>query len=130
MEISVKWTGNGMEHIASGEDVPAITIDGNRQAGPSPMVLLLYAVAACSAMDVVDILAKKRAPAETLTVTALGTRAEGKAGRPWQQIHITFKSPGADPVHLQRAADLSIEKYCSVAMNLRPTTEITYSIEV
>lgn len=95
------------------------------------MVLLLYAAASCSAIDVVDILAKKRTPAESLTVTAQGTRAEGKAGRPWKSIHLTFIAKGhPDITQVEKAVVLSLDQYCSVALNLRPTTEITYSIEV
>lgn len=131
MEIVVTWTGEGMVYTGAGADAPAITIDGMRQAGPSPMLLLLHAVAACSAIDVVDILEKKRTPITGLTVTAKGQRAEGKAGRPWKEIHLQFVAEGNITLEqVEKAIVLSLEKYCSVALNLKGVTQISHSAQV
>ena len=126
MEITLDWTQAGMQYAANGGGAPEMRIDGHRETGPSPMQMLLYAVAACSAIDVVDILEKRRQPLKNLRVRATGIRAEGKAGRPWKQIHLIFEVGGEiEAMQIERAITLSLEKYCSVALNLRPTTDIT-----
>lgn len=127
MDITLDWTQEGMQYAANGGGAPEIRIDGHRETGPSPMQMLLYALAACSAIDVVDILEKRRQALKSLRVRATGIRAEGKAGRPWKKIHLKFEVGGEiEASQTERAILLSLEKYCSVALNLRPTTEITW----
>lgn len=99
--------------------------------GMKPSELLLVAVASCTAVDVVNILEKKRTPLNSLEINVTG---EQDANPPWpyRLIHIHFKLQGVDLTGkaVEQAIKLSEEKYCSVAATLRPTAKITTSFEI
>lgn len=99
--------------------------------GIKPSELLLIAVAACSAVDVVEILTKKRMPLTSLEITTSG---EQDADPPWtfRKIHMHFRVSGKNLTAqaLTQAIALSEEKYCSVAATLRSTAEITTAFEI
>lgn len=96
-------------------------IDGAGQTAQSPPDALLSALATCSGVDVVDILAKRRTPVEKLTVDVEATR---RANPPRRFVHIrlTFAVDGAGiaRTHAERAVRLAFETYCSVAASLAP----------
>jgi putative redox protein len=104
--------------------------DSNR--GPGPMELLLVALGACSATDVVGILKKKRQSLTGLAVELAGERAP-EPPRVWTKIKIHFRvtGKGIDPRAVAHAIDLSRSKYCSVAATLAKTAQIdwTHAIE-
>lgn len=93
--------------------------------------LLVIALCACSAYDVVDILQKQRVQITGLTVTA---DAEQAPEPPWPfvRIHLHYAVAGhdLDPNKVARAIKLSEEKYCSVAATIRGVTQITHDFEV
>lgn len=99
--------------------------------GMKPSELLLVAVASCTAVDVVDILAKKRLTLEGLEISVSG---EQDADPPWtfRKIHMRFCLRGKDLTEkaVAQAIQLSEEKYCSVASTIRPTAEVTYEFEI
>jgi putative redox protein len=99
--------------------------------GMKPSELLLVALASCTAVDVVDILAKKRTPLESLEIAATGQQ---DADPPWafRKIHLkyTVKGKGLTPKNVQAAISLSEEKYCSVAATVRGVAEITTEFEI
>jgi putative redox protein len=99
--------------------------------GAKPSDLLLLGLASCTAVDVVEILAKKRQPVSHLTIQVAG---EQDADPPWafRKVHIKYILQGAQ---LQEAAvlqaiQLSEGKYCSVAATIRGVAEITTSFEI
>lgn len=96
-----------------------------------PSDLLLVALSACTAVDVVDILAKKRTPVSGLEITASG---EQDANPPWafRKIHLKYQLSGENltPKNVAQAIQLSEEKYCSVAATLRGVAEITTEFEI
>ncbi len=96
-------------------------MDGSGKTGQSPPDALLSALASCSAVDVVDILGKRRTPAERLIVDVEGRRRD-EPPRRFEHITLTFRLDGAgiDRVHAERAVQLAFEKYCSVAASLAP----------
>ncbi len=99
-------------------------------AGLKPSDLLLLAVASCSTYDVVMILAKQREPLEDLEVTCTG---EQESDPPYQftSIHLHYKAKGpVSPKKLERAIQLSEEKYCSVTNTLKSSVKITSDYEV
>jgi putative redox protein len=100
---------------------PVALIDGDAHAGQSPPDALLSALATCSAIDVVDILAKRRTPVERLTVDVAGERRES-APRRFVHLTLTFTvdGQGVEALHAERAVALAFEKYCSVAASLAP----------
>lgn len=100
-------------------------------AGTKPSDLLLMAVASCSAFDVVEILTKQREPLEDLKVICTGDQ---KSDPPYTftciQIHYQVRGK-INKDKLERAIQLSEEKYCSVVSTLRPGVPIVsdYQIE-
>ena len=99
--------------------------------GMKPSELLLVALGSCTAVDVVDIMAKKRQPLSSLNIQVSG---EQDANPPWpyRKIHIRYIVSGKNIVEkdLAKAIELSDEKYCSVAATLKGIAEITSSYEI
>jgi putative redox protein len=99
--------------------------------GIKPSDLLPIAVASCTAVDVVEILAKKRTPISYLEISATG---EQETEGPWtfRKIHLHFKLKGKNLTDktVEQAIQLSQEKYCSVAATIRPTAQITSDFEI
>lgn len=111
----------------------SITIDtkSDRHSAPTPMELLLIAVGSCTAVDVVSILEKKRQIVTDYKVEVTGERRE-EHPRAFTKIHVHHIVYGRDvsAQAVERAIELSDEKYCSVAATVRPTAEITTSFEI
>ena len=98
---------------------PTARFDGGGETGQTPPDALLSALATCSAVDVVDILAKRRTPVEALSIDTTFTR-RSEAPRRFEHVVLTFRVDGAgiERVHAERAIQLAFEKYCSVAASL------------
>jgi putative redox protein len=99
--------------------------------GIKPSELLLIALASCSSVDVVEILAKKRL---TLTHLEISSSAEQDQDPPWtfRKIHMHYKIAGKNLTEkaVAQAIQLSEEKYCSVAATIRATAHITTDFEI
>jgi putative redox protein len=99
--------------------------------GMKPSELLLVAVGSCTAVDVVNILEKKRFQLNSLEINV---SAEQDDDPPWtfRKIHIHYKIQGAELTDkaVEQAIQLSEEKYCSVSATVRATAEITTSYEI
>lgn len=99
--------------------------------GIKPSDLLLVALAACTAVDVVDILSKKRIPLESLLIESSG---EQDADPPWtfRKLHLKYilKGKGLNARNVEQAIKLSEEKYCSVAATVRATASVDYEFEI
>lgn len=107
-------------------------LDGEGQ-GPSPMQALLVSLAACSAMDVVSILEKKRQKVASYSVVAEGERPPaGEFPRGFTKIVMrhTLTGEDIDPLAVERAVQLSDEKYCSVAASLKAGVQISSVWEI
>jgi putative redox protein len=102
-------------------DGPVARLDGSGQSGQSPPDALLSALAACSGIDLVDILAKRRTPVERLVIDVEGERRETMPRR-FLRLRISYyvDGSGIEAVHAERAVALAFEKYCSVAASLAP----------
>jgi len=124
----VRWIG-GMQFMARPGDEGCALIMGD--GGVSPMQLLLLSAAGCTSYDVVMILKKMRQPIEGLEVEVSGERSE-EHPRVYTEVHLHYKIYGdLEDGKVKRAIELSQEKYCSVAAQLRKGgTEITYSYEI
>jgi putative redox protein len=122
--IRATWAG---EHrFDTGRpDGPVARLDGSAHTGQSPPDALLSALAACSGIDLVDILAKRRTPVERLTIDVEGHRRE-EMPRRFLVLRITYAldGPGIEAVHAERAVALAFEKYCSVAATIAPDTVV------
>ncbi|MBV8389852.1 MAG: OsmC family protein [Mucilaginibacter sp.] len=92
---------------------------GGLNYGVRPMQSLLMALGGCSAIDVISILKKQRQDVVDYKMTISGEREKGKEPSLWQTIHVKFQLYGdIDKDKAERAVDLSINKYCSVAATL------------
>jgi putative redox protein len=127
----VKWIA-GEEFVAkmpSGHLVP-FDADRKHNAAPGPMEMLLGALGACTSVDVVMILAKKRQRLTSLEVVVSGERAS-EPPTVWTKIDLVYRLSGSVEEKAARdAIELSQMKYCSVAAMLRKTAEITYRFEI
>jgi putative redox protein len=107
-----------------------MTLDSGSVEGPSPMQALGFALAGCMAMDVVHVLKKGRHDLRGLKVGLVGERAPEEPRR-FTRVEMQFTVAGDVPAApIQRAIDLSREKYCSVWHSLRQDLELHVSFTV
>ena len=127
-EIRLEWIDDLRFEGHAGAQV--IAIDGDGQQGTSPVDLLLEAVGACTAADVVDILKKGRQELRSMSVDVVGTRRD-EPPKYVKHLRMKFRIRGdVDAAKAQRAVDLSLEKYCSVFHSLRMDLLIDTDIEI
>jgi hypothetical protein len=85
----------------------------------------------CSAIDLISILRKQREPLNDLKITVTGEREQGVVPALYTEVHAHFKLFGdINPDKAERAVQLSVEKYCSVAKTLEKTAVVTHSFEI
>jgi putative redox protein len=107
-----------------------MTLDSASAAGPSPMQALGFALAGCMAMDVVHVLKKGRHDLRGLTASLVAERAEDEPRR-FTSVALHFIVAGnVPPEPIQRAVDLSRDKYCSVWHSLRQDIELKVTFTV
>jgi putative redox protein len=131
VEANVAWT-DGERFIASASSGHALVVDSDRErnTAPGPMELVLIGLCACTATDVVSILAKKREPLKALDVRAEAERSKTPPAV-YTSIKLIFTVSG--PVSRKAVEDavrLSEEKYCSVSAMLKSTAQITTEIRL
>jgi putative redox protein len=128
-EVKLKWT-EGLQFVARAGDGPAVVMDSQDGAsGPSPMQMVLMGVAGCTAMDVLSILNKKRVNLNGFQVNIAGERAPDHPMR-YTQIHVEYVLYGRDikTKDVERAIELSENKYCSAMASLCAKFENSYRI--
>lgn len=126
--IAAVWQGDHRFETGR-EGAPKAIIDGDAVAGQSPMDVMLTSLAACSAIDVVDILGKRRTPPDALRVEVSGTRRD-ELPRRFVKIDLRYVVDGTavEPEHAERAIALAFEKYCSAASSLAPDIEFSTTL--
>jgi putative redox protein len=118
--IRAVWKG-GQRFDSGREGGPAARLDGTGETGQSPVDALLSSLVTCSAVDVVEILAKRRTPAERCVIDVVATRRSAIPRRVLRvDIAYRIDGPGIDRQYAERAIRLAIEKYCTVAATLKP----------
>ena len=128
---TVQWIG-GETFVATSPSGHAITIDSDRASNkaPGPMELVLMALGACTATDVVSILKKKRQKLESLEVICSGERAT-EPPTVWIKLEILYRLRGVlDEAAVKRAIELSEQKYCSVSAMLQKTAKLSWRHEI
>lgn len=132
--VKASWR-DGLEFTVN-QDGHEFTIDGSPEfgghdRGPRPKNLLLTALAGCTGMDVVSILKKMKIVDYSLVITAEGeyTKEHPKVFRKLN-VHFSFTGPDLPRDKLDRAVELSQEKYCGVSAMLKHTAEIGCTITV
>jgi putative redox protein len=128
VRVDLTWDRELVFTGTSGE--VAMTLDSAGVAGPSPVQALAFALAGCMAMDVAHIVQKGRHPLTALGCELTGERAQQDPHR-LTNVTLHFTVSGAVPADaVQRAIDLSREKYCSVWHSLRQDIGLAVTFEV
>lgn len=127
----VRWDGDHRFDASRLGSQHSIRIDADATTGPGPVDTLLCALASCTAVDVVDILAKRRTPIEGLTVDVTGERATTTPAR-LTRIVLAYRMRGAgiERAHAERAIELAVTKYCSVRDSLDPAMPVEWTLSL
>ena len=135
MQARIKWLDH-MSFVGESGSGHSIVLDGSpehggRNLGIRPMEMLLIGMGGCTAFDVVLMLQKSRQNVKDLEVSLNADRQED-IPQVFTKIEAHFKVYGVDlnPKHVERAVNLSAEKYCSASRMLEKTAEITYTWEI
>lgn len=137
MECKVNWIpAAGMAFLAETGSGHAVVMDGapdggGRNLGPRPMEMVLLGTGGCTAYDVVLILKRGRADIRGCEVTLQADRAE-QDPKVFTRINFHYRVTGRNlnPATVERAVQLSKDKYCSASIMLGKTAEITHTIEI
>ncbi|MGZ9106260.1 MAG: OsmC family protein [Rhodoplanes sp.] len=136
MECSVRWAGDGMSFVARTGSGHLVTMDGAPAGGgnnlaPRPMEIVLVGTGGCTAYDVVLILKRGRHDIRDCEVTLSADRAENDP-KVFTRIEMKFTVRGRKLSRdaVERAVQLSHDKYCSATAMLAKTAAITYSVEI
>ncbi|HAS44942.1 MAG TPA: osmotically inducible protein OsmC [Microscillaceae bacterium] len=136
MKIEVERLNDAFHMQATNEQGNTIQLDSNPENGGHdlgfrPMQLMLAGIGGCSTIDIVDIMKKQRENLEDVKVTVTAEREKDKTPALFTSIHLHYKLFGdISQEKAQRAVELSMDKYCSVAKILEKTAKITYDFEV
>ncbi|CAI1183995.1 OsmC family protein [Serratia proteamaculans] len=131
MQARVKWV-EGLTFLGESASGHQVLMDGNAgDKAPSPMEMVLMSVGGCSAIDVVSILQKGRNDVRDCEVKLTSERRE-EAPRLFTHINLHFIVTGKDLSDkiVERAVNLSAEKYCSVSLMLSQAASVTHSFEI
>ena len=135
MKATIKWTGKASFEGRS-ESGHTVTMDGSpdiggENRGPRPMEMLLLGLGGCTSIDVMLILGKGR---QDVTDCVAHIEAERAPTEPkvFTKIHVHFVVSGRqlDPKRVEKALQLSAEKYCSASIMLGKTAVITHDFEI
>jgi putative redox protein len=128
-KTEVVWRGDRL--FDAGPAGRTHRIDAAAKVAPGPVETLLSAIASCSGVDVIDIIAKRKTPVERMTINVAAERRP-EFPRRVQSLRIDFHIDGVgiEKEHAERAIQLSYERYCSVAASLAPdiVTETTLTL--
>ncbi len=119
----------GKRFVGVTPDHQRVMIDGEKEAktGMNPMELVLNALGACAAFDIVEMLKKRRLEVRGYRVELTGERPDAVPA-PYTHVHAKhfFDVPGLDEKTATRFVDLGMNKYCSVASSLN--AEISFEV--
>ena len=129
-EVSAEWVGKGLTFIGKNQQGGTVQMgDLGDKPGIPPMELLLVSVAGCTGMDVVHILRnKKRLPVRDVKVTVRGRRRE-EYPQIYVEVHLHYEIVADEPISpkdVERAINLSQDKYCSASAILKAVAEVKY----
>lgn len=137
MECTIDWGGpSGMLFVASTGSGHIAAMDGAVEGGgnnlaPRPMEMLLAGTGGCTAYDVVLILKRGRHDVTGCSVKLQAERADTEP-KVFTRIHFAFTVAGnkLPRAAVERAVQLSHEKYCSASAMLEKTAELSFSVDI
>lgn len=108
-----------------------INIDGKRENGFGAKALVLSAIAACSGIDIVDILTKMRVVFSDLEIETEAEQTEDHP-RVFKDIFVTYKvkTDKTNEDKVKKAIDLSLDKYCGVSAMIKKNSRIHYKLQI
>jgi putative redox protein len=136
IKIELKRLNDAFHFEASNENGNRVHIDaspdiGGTNQGMRPMQMLLAAMGGCSSIDVVNILKKQKQDLKDIQVTVTGEREKDAIPSLYTEVHAHFKLFGKlDKDKAEKAVNLAVDKYCSVAKTLESTAKVTHSFEI
>lgn len=125
--VEVVWEG-GMRYSGGPEGGLTHRVDGSRESAPSPVDALVVAIAACSAVDVVEVLTRRRTPPTALRVRAEFSRAPEPPRRLTDVTLVYTVAAESERAHVERAIQLSFDRYCSVIHSLAADTRLGWEL--
>jgi len=135
MKARIKWVED-VTFLGESGSGHAVVMDGppesgGRNLGPRPMEMILLGMGGCTAFDVVHILRKARQPVRDCVAELEAERATTDP-KVFTRIHVHFivTGRGLKDKQVQRAVELSAEKYCSASIMLGKSVEITHDYEI
>lgn len=135
MKTTIKWVDNVMFVGETGSG-HSVVMDGppdhgGQNLGIRPMEMLLLGLGGCTSFDVIMILKKFRQQVTNCVATIEAERADTEP-KIFTKIHVHFKVTGKalKEKQVQRAIDLSAEKYCSASIMLAKSAQITHDYEI
>ncbi len=135
MKMCIKWN-DGVSFLGETESGHTVLMDGapevgGRNLGLRPMEMVLMGTGGCTAFDVVMILKKSRQDIIDCMVEIEAERAT-EDPKVFTRIHYHFILTGNNlkPQQVERAINLSAEKYCSASIMLGKTAEMTHDFEI
>jgi putative redox protein len=145
-QVTVRWAG---ERVFLGSDpmghsivfdssspttttTTTTTTTNGPGVGVGPMNALLCALGACSGMDIVAIMTKRKQKLSSLRIEIRGRRLSSGHPRPFEQIEVKYLFGGKNLTrkYVEEAVNDSIQKYCSVAATVSGKAHIEYSYEI
>lgn len=131
-QIHMRWLGEGLRFEAEHPSHTNFKTDGDGKTAHSPVQSLLLALAGCTGADVIDIVTKMRVPISGLEMFVEGDR-NSEPPRFFKAIRMRYVARGVAPedrAKVERAIELSHEKYCSVYHSLRKDISVTNELEL
>lgn len=135
MQVRVKWVEH-MTFVGESGSGHSLIMDGppeygGRNLAPRPMEMVLLGLGGCSAFDVVHFLRKARQDVSDCVVEIDAKRADAIPAV-FTKIHIKYLVSGSrlDDRQVDRAINLSAQKYCSVSIMLAKTAQISHDYEI
>ncbi|MEM6264796.1 MAG: OsmC family protein [Bacteroidota bacterium] len=136
MNITLHRENDAVHFEALNAEGQVVHTDGSEAAGGEgkgfrPMELLLVGLGSCSAIDVVLILKRMRQEIDDIKIEVQGARDSDEVPSVFRKIHVHYTLIGQlDPDKVERAINLSMEKYCSATRMLEQMAEITHSFNI
>ena len=127
MKTITTWKAE--QEFESTHEHSVVKLDGNNKNGFGPKAMLLSGLAACSGIDVVDILTKMRVPFSDLVIEAEADQTDTHP-RVFKEILVTYtmKTPEANEDKVKKAIELSLDKYCGVSAMLKKNSPVNYKL--
>jgi len=132
--VSTNWNGKmQFESIVNGHSIKIDAVEefGGENSGPRPKELMLTALAGCTGMDVISILKKMKVEPEYFNVKIEANLTE-EHPKHYTAMHLIyeFKGHNLELDKLQKAVELSQDKYCGVSYMYKQIIKLTYEIKI